>query len=110
MAINGQPIFPIYNNMAGYTPAKCEVDSCNEHVGQGGGAPHFHGDWFGDEVNTNCVYGPSNYTDENGVKDLEAHPPVVGFSYDGHLIYGRYLSMKATGYQVSVFYYLFVYL
>ena len=32
-----QMIFPIYNDQAGYTPAKCEVDSCNEHVGQGGG-------------------------------------------------------------------------
>ena len=26
---------------------KCEVDACNEHVGQGGGQPHFHGDSFG---------------------------------------------------------------
>ena len=24
-AVNGQMIFPIYNNQAGYTPAKCEV-------------------------------------------------------------------------------------
>jgi hypothetical protein len=33
-AVNGQPIFPVYNNNGKYTPQKCEVDSCNEHVGQ----------------------------------------------------------------------------
>eukprot|EP00930_Biecheleria_cincta_P001683 TRINITY_DN10280_c0_g1_i4.p1 TRINITY_DN10280_c0_g1~~TRINITY_DN10280_c0_g1_i4.p1 ORF type:complete len:315 (+),score=30.44 TRINITY_DN10280_c0_g1_i4:66-1010(+) len=49
MAVNGQSIFPVYNNNAGYTPAKCEVDSCSNHVGQGGGQPHFHGDPFGDQ-------------------------------------------------------------
>ncbi len=63
VGVNGQPIFPVYNNQGGYTPLKCEVDRCNEHVGQGGGAPHFHGDMFGDEVDTHCLYGPSNYTD-----------------------------------------------
>ena len=29
-----------------YTPEKCEVDSCNEHIGQGGGWPHLHGDSY----------------------------------------------------------------
>ena len=57
-------IFPIYNNRAVYTPQQCEVDSCNEHVGQGGGQPHLHGDPFGDEAPTKCLYGPSNYTGE----------------------------------------------
>lgn len=99
MAINGQPIFPIYNNVAKYTPQKCEVDRCNLHVGQGGGSPHFHGDMFGDEqpCGTTCLYGPSDYT--NGTT---GHPPVVGFSYDGHLIYGRYLDTSAPGYAAPL--------
>ena len=37
MTVNGQPIFPVYNNNGKYTPQKCEVDSCQEHIGQGGG-------------------------------------------------------------------------
>jgi len=47
ISTRGQPIFPVYNNNGQYTTPKCEVDSCNEHVGQGGGSPHFHGDFFG---------------------------------------------------------------
>jgi arylsulfatase A-like enzyme len=83
----------VYNNGGQYTPEKCEVDSCQEHVGQGAGAPHLHGDPFGDQKSTHCLYGPSNY------ESVDAHPPVIGFSYDGHLIYGRYLSDDAPGYN-----------
>ncbi len=91
MAVNGMPIFPVYNNVARYTPSKCEVDSCNEHVGQGGGAAHFHGDPYADDWD--CLYGSKNYT------STDSHPPVIGFSYDGYLIYGRYLSTGAPGYD-----------
>ena len=63
------------------------MDSCNEHVGQGGGQPHLHGDPFGDEAPTKCLYGPSNYTgDQYGET---GHPPLVGFGADGILIYGE---------------------
>ena len=105
MAVNGIVIFPIYNNNGQYTPAKCETDSCGEHVGQGGGHPHYHSDPFGDQdtatsAPTSCLYGPSNYTSNSGTAgDLSAHPPVVGFSFDGHLIYGRYLSSTSPGFQ-----------
>lgn len=102
MAVNGQSIFPVYNNNAGYTPDKCEVDSCQEHVGQGGGQPHFHGDPFGDEDSDSpspdtCLYGPSDYT--NGPA---GHPPVIGFAFDGHLIYGRYLDNTAPGFAAPL--------
>jgi hypothetical protein len=30
-------MFPVWNNRASATPQWCEVDSCNEHVGGGGG-------------------------------------------------------------------------
>ena len=62
MSVSGQVLYPIWNNVAVYTPQQCEVDSCNEHVGQGGGQPHLHGDPYGDEAPTKCLYGPSNYT------------------------------------------------
>ena len=39
-----QQIFPMFNNRGSYTPENCEVDACNEHVGQGGGQPHLHGE------------------------------------------------------------------
>ena len=53
---------------------------------------------FGDEkqCGTTCLYGPSDYTTTN------SHPPVVGFSYDGHLIYGRYLDSSAPGYAAPL--------
>jgi hypothetical protein len=50
---------------------------------------------FGDqkECGTTCLYGPSDYA-----SGTTGHPPVVGFSYDGHVIYGRYLDESAPGY------------
>ena len=92
LTVSGQPMFPVFNNNAEYTPQKCEVDSCQEHVGQGGGAPHLHGDPFGDEQTTRCLYGPSNYS------STSQHPPIIGFSFDGHLIYGRHLTENDLGY------------
>ena len=127
MGVNGQSIFPVCessltlshrrspppiadtfcpipadNNHAGYTPDKCEVDSCQEHVGQGGGQPHFHGDPFGDQDSSSsspnkCLYGPSNYT-----SGVTGHPPLIGFAFDGHLIYGRYLSAAAPGFAAPL--------
>lgn len=66
-AVSGQDIFPLYNNRAELTPDACEVDSCNEHIGGGGGQPHLHGDPFG----TSCLYSAANYS------SLSAHPPQV---------------------------------
>ena len=66
------------------------MDACNEHVGQGGGQPHFHGDSFG------CQYTAADYT------TLEMHPPVIGWSYDGYDIRGRHLSVDAPGYDAPL--------
>ena len=60
-------------------------------MGQGGGQPHWHGDPFSDAHT--CLYGTSNYS-----SGASGHPPVIGFSFDGHLIYGRYLSSSAPGF------------
>lgn len=69
---------------------KCEVDACNEHVGQGGGQPHFHGDSFG------CQYTAADYT------SVDMHPPIIGWSYDGYDIRGRHLSESAPGYNAPL--------
>ena len=74
MSIWGQDVFPVFNNRGTYTPEACEVDSCNQHVGQGGGAPHLHADPFG----TYCGYSSANYT------TTASHPPIIGISYDGY--------------------------
>jgi len=68
-------------------------------VGQGGGPPHLHGDPFGNGTGASCLYGPQNYTSVDGTTSVDAHPPIIGFSFDGHLIYGRHLSTDAPGYQ-----------
>jgi hypothetical protein len=87
--IQGQEIFPIFNNNGEFTPEKCEVDACQEHVGQGGGTPHLHGDPFG----PNCLYWAANYT------SYTMHPPLIGYAHDGYRIYGRHLSYSAEGWS-----------
>eukprot|EP00929_Paragymnodinium_shiwhaense_P108337 TRINITY_DN74650_c0_g1_i1.p1 TRINITY_DN74650_c0_g1~~TRINITY_DN74650_c0_g1_i1.p1 ORF type:complete len:582 (-),score=48.68 TRINITY_DN74650_c0_g1_i1:312-2057(-) len=98
MGVNGQMLFPVYNNNAEYASQKCEMDSCSNHIGQGGGQPHIHGDPFGDQDSSKdgpdrCLYGPSNYSSGS-----TGHPPIIGFAFDGHLIYGRYLDSSAPGF------------
>jgi hypothetical protein len=90
--ISGQLMYPVHNNLGQYTPEKCEVDACNEHVGQGGGQPHLHGDPFG----PSCLYSASNYT------SVDVHPPHIGFALDGYWIYGRHLSTSAVGYSTAL--------
>jgi len=103
MGVNGQSIFPMYNDNGVTNPGQCQVDSCNTHIGQGGGQPHWHGDPFGDDDSsteraTTCLYGPTQYHNN----DTASHPPVIGFAFDGHLIYGRYLSNQAPGFAAPL--------
>ena len=93
VTITGQILYPVFNNQAGYTPEKCEVDACNSHVGQGGGPPHIHGDPFG----PSCLYSAANYT-----PTLDVHPPVIGFAIDGYIIYGRYMTTSAVGASTAI--------
>lgn len=93
ISANGQEHYPVYNNNAQITAEKCEVDSCNQHVGQGGGPAHLHGDPFG----TYCMYSNASYVDS-----VNGHPPQTGWSFDGPSIYGRYLSTTALGQSVPL--------
>ena len=90
-------MFPVFNNRALFTSENCEVDACNEHVGQGYGQPHLHGDPFG----PTCLYSAANYT-VNGVANWTAHPPLIGIADDGLWIYGRYLSAAAPGGNIAL--------
>ena len=96
-SLSGMDIFPVYNNRALFTSENCEVDACNEHVGQGYGQPHLHGDPFG----PTCLYSAANYT-VDGAVDWTAHPPLIGIADDGLWIYGRYLSSAAPGGSVAL--------
>ena len=92
ITITGMEVFPVYNNMGYLEPQKCEVDSCNAHVGAGGGQTHIHGDPFGSW----CMYDIDNYTSVNH------HPPQIGWFFDGHVGYGRYLSETSLGFDVPL--------
>jgi hypothetical protein len=61
----------------------CCMGVCGEHIPQGGGPPHVHGDPYG----PTCLY----YNNETSYPTLASHPPLIGFTYDGGFIYGRYL-------------------
>jgi hypothetical protein len=92
LTVTGQELFPIYNNVGYYTPQKCEVDSCNQHVGAGGGQTHIHGDPFG----AWCMYDLKNYT------MADRHPPQIGWIFDGYATYGRHIDEKNLGYDVPL--------
>jgi hypothetical protein len=101
ITVFGQSIYPTYSNTGQVTLDSCEVDSCNEHVGQGGGQPHLHGDPFS-ATDGKCLYSPQNYTNSAGNQDNTVHPPLIGFSYDGPMIYGRYLDVTAPGFSTGL--------
>ena len=90
--IDGAEIFPMFNNMNVIDAAQCNQDGCGAHVGQGGGQPHVHGDPFGPL----CLYSSKNYT------STSAHPPLIGFAFDGFSIYGRHLYATTLGASVSL--------
>jgi len=92
LSVSGGEFYPTFNNRAMQTAENCEVDSCNQHVGGGGGQPHYHGDPFG----PTCLYSAANYS------SVAAHPPQIGWSHDGYPIHGRYLSTSAPGYTVAL--------
>ena len=98
ITVSGQEMYPIFNNRALFTNENCETDACNEHIGQGLGQPHLHGDPFG----PTCLYNGANYTNAAGAMDWTVHPPIIGISDDGLWIYGRYLSAAAPGGGVAL--------
>lgn len=63
-------MLPTYNVIGVEHQTECAAGKCFEHVGEGGGQPHLHGDPFGE----GCLYSAKNYT------TLDVHPPLTGWS------------------------------
>jgi len=72
VAVDGQEIYPIWNNRGTHNVEECNVDACNQHVGAGGGQPHLHGDPFSSTDGV-CLYGP-------GVKTAYSMPAEIPFA------------------------------
>ena len=86
IAIDGVKIYPAINNTLAYAQAAGEITSSGAHVGQGGSL-HWHADGHGFNGNGINLYNLADYSDSQGAK---THPPIIGFSYDGIAIYGKY--------------------
>ncbi len=95
VTVTGLPMYPPYNDQSGFTWLSCEMDGCNAHAGKGFDY-HYHGDPFHATAGK-CMYSTSDYTGGN-----TGHPPIIGFSRDGYLIYGRHLNSLNEGYSVAL--------
>tara|TARA_B100001287_G_C22586984_1_gene483784 strand:- start:158 stop:1030 length:873 start_codon:yes stop_codon:yes gene_type:complete len=82
VAIDGVKIYPLFNNTLVPAPEKGEITSNGCHVGQGLSL-HWHCDGYGSNNNGLNLYNDDDY--EN-----HTHPPLIGFSFDGHALFGKY--------------------
>ena len=87
IAIDGVKIYPALNNTLEYAQAAAEITSSGAHVGRGGSL-HWHADGHGYNRNGINLYNLADYSDSQG--NATTHPPIIGFSYDGIAIYGKY--------------------
>ena len=94
VSVSGMNMYPLYNNQGQVSAARCEMDKCSAHAGQGFDY-HYHGDPF-DTTAGNCMYSPADYG------GYTTHPPLIGWSLDGLDIYGRYLYDTNLGYSVAL--------
>lgn len=92
VSVSGLEIFPLFNNVGVPSHSTCEMDKCSAHSA---GDYHYHGDPYSD-VAGDCMYSPADYS------SYSAHPPLIGWSFDGYDIYGRHLSTSAVGYSVPL--------
>ncbi len=96
VAVDGVTIYPAQNNNLRFAVADAEVTSSGIHVG-GGLELHYHADGHAFTGNGINLYNISDYT----AKD---HPPVIGMSYDGIALFGRYETSFSSmdGYNVAL--------
>jgi hypothetical protein len=80
--IDGQQIYPTYNNTETPSNAHGELSLTGCHVGQGGGGPHCHFDAYQPGYSMG-IYDDSDYLSKQ-------HPPLIGFSFDGLALFGFY--------------------
>lgn len=82
IAIDGVVIYPSYNNNLRVASADAEITCTGIHVGRGMGL-HYHADGHGYNGNGINLYNLSDYEEKD-------HPPIIGFSYDGIALFGKY--------------------
>jgi hypothetical protein len=100
MMIDGQVMFPVFNNTL--TPSQYigELTANGCHVGQGGGGPHCHADGYAEGSSSplyTTIYNDTDYSNKT-------HPPLIGFGYDGIALFGVYRSSDTTmlGYATAL--------
>lgn len=96
VAIDGIEIYPTYNNVLLPSQGAAELTSNGNHVGQGMGI-HYHADSFSALPNGLSLYNLRDYVGQ-------AHPPLIGFGFDGIALFGRYVSNYPgmRGYSVAL--------
>ena len=82
VAVDGVTIYPAKNNNLRFAVEDAEVTSSGIHVG-GGLELHYHADGHAFNGNGINLYNLSDYHDND-------HPPVIGISYDGIALFGKY--------------------
>ena len=96
LLIDGSVMFPVYNNNLVPSNLFGELSASGCHVGQGGGGPHCHFDGYQSGFSLG-VYGDADYVNKT-------HPPMIGFGYDGIVLFGKYRSNDTAmkGYNTAL--------
>lgn len=82
IAADGMLIYPAFNNNLAQSQVVGEICVIGAHVGQGMGL-HYHADGHAANKNGMHLYNSDDYIGK-------AHPPLIGFGYDGVALYGVY--------------------
>ncbi len=94
VAIDGVKIYPSYNNTLNFASAAGEISITGIHVGRGMDL-HYHADGHAYNGNGLNLYNAIDY-------DGRTHAPMIGFSYDGILLFGRYENENLEGFNETL--------
>jgi hypothetical protein len=96
IAVDGVPIYPVLNNKLIPAQEKAEITNTGIHVGRGLEL-HYHADGHSATKNNLNLYNNNDYVGY-------AHPPLIGFGYDGIALFGIYDPNHSTmeGYHVPL--------
>ena len=96
IAADGMLIYPAFNNNLAQSQVVGEICVIGAHVGQGMGL-HYHADGHAANKNGMHLYNSDDYVGK-------AHPPIIGFGYDGVALSGVYdvSYPNMVGYNVAL--------
>ena len=97
--IDSTILFPVYNNNLAASQSLAELSPWGCHIGSGagGGGPHCHADGFETSPGT-YLYNAEDYIGKT-------HPPLIGFTYDGLALFGKYrktIDAALLGYSTTL--------